>query len=94
MNIYRCQHRGTSGYGCRVKPNSWLFVPDLGECDNRIHRNIPLDSLVFDNILELQYELSRDQGNRLARYIRSFLDLFLPISQPVTTAGLLLIPER
>ncbi len=94
MNIYRCRYLDTTGYSCRIRHRNWLFVPDLGQTDNRIRKNIRLGDLAFENSFELEYELSREYKSIFGVWVRSLFNRMFSLSRPVTTAGHLLIPER
>ncbi len=57
MNVYPCRYRGIAGFGCKDYKQRWMFVPDIGQLSNRIHRNLELDDLEFRNALAYEYEL-------------------------------------
>lgn len=75
MNVYRCWHRGILGYGCR-RGRGWMFVPELGQPDNRIYKHLALTELVFRNRHEWRFEMKKEdqrKGNSFSRLIRQFL---------------------
>ena len=77
MNVYPCRYRGIAGFGCKDYKQCWMFVPDMGQLSNRIHRNLELDELEFTNELAYEYELGLKQNEspflqRLKRAARFF----------------------
>lgn len=75
MNVYRCWHRGILGYSCR-RGRGWMFVPELGQPDNRIHKNIELADLVFINKEERRFEM-KNEALRNDRTLRGWLNYLL-----------------
>ena len=57
MNVYQCWYLGLRGYCCRNHNLKWMFVPEMGQTSNRIHKSISLNDLVFNNTFSKQYEL-------------------------------------
>lgn len=92
MNIYSCWYQGASGFAGHQGKNLWLFVPDLGQLDGRIRRNIRLNDLIFKNRRDFQFELGlQSEGNfSLLHNIRTWL---FPSERAHTTAGMLLLPQ-
>lgn len=89
MNVYPCWYNGNFGYGCRTRGRSWMFVPDLGQPDNRIYKKLALDALLFENPFDRQLELQL--ANRTRKFsITGFLHaLIFPGQKPRTVGGLL-----
>lgn len=91
MNVYQCWYRGLNGYCCRSHNAKWLFVPELGQTDKRIHKHISFSELVFHNSAARRYELgienkmSKTQNNPL----RFLLSLFSSKPQANTIGGML-----
>ncbi len=92
MNVYQCWYHGMRGYCCRNHNSKWMFVPELGQIDNRIHKYISLNDLVFNNTFAKHYELKIER--RLQR-IKSnpfhFLKSLLFNKQKAGTVGGLLL---
>jgi len=91
MNVYSCWYRGVTGYCCRNKNFKWLFVPELGQPNNIIRRNLELDDLIFRNPYEKQYEIEfeLELSNRsLFSYGKKLL---FRAYKPQTTGGFLFI---
>jgi hypothetical protein len=61
MNVYQCWYFGISGYCCRNYNSKWMFVPELGQINSRIHKHISIHDLVFNNDFAKQYELTIEQ---------------------------------
>ena len=89
MNVYTCWYRGNLGYGCRTRGVSWMFVPELGQPDGRVHRNLCLDDLIFKNTFERQIELNLDNELRKFGLFRLLRTLIFPRRKPHTIGGLL-----
>ena len=81
MNVYACRYRGIVGFGCKDHKQSWMFVPDMGQLSDRIHRNLKLDDLQFAD--EMAYEFELD----LERNASSFLNGIKRAFQLVNKAG-------
>ena len=89
MNVYYCHYQGIIGYGCRTGGRSWMFVPELGQPDNRIHKNITLEDLQFSNLYEKQFELEFERRLGI-RNLSSLLKLLIFLDyRPQTVSGLL-----
>ena len=65
MNVYGCWYKGNLGYCCRQHNMAWMFVPELGQTDNNIHKNIAFDDLIFKNTFARKYE--EDNQSRLGQ---------------------------
>lgn len=61
MNVYQCWYLGMRGYCCRNHNSKWMFVPELGQLNSRIHKHISLNDLVFNNSFAKHYELRIEQ---------------------------------
>lgn len=57
MNVYQCWYLGLKGYCCRSHNSRWMFVPEMGQISNKIHKHISLNDLVFNNTFAQEYEL-------------------------------------
>ena len=91
MNVYSCWYRGNLGYGCRLRDRNWMFVPDLGQADGAVKRDLTLDDLVFRNPRERSAELERERELRRFRGRRWIGSLWARRSRPVTVGGMLLL---
>lgn len=91
MNVYSCWYQGNFGYSCPVRQGKWIFVPELGQFDNKIYKNLVLEDLNFKYAGEKSFEKMRE--NRIIRnaMLIALLALFFPRSRPLTVAGRLLI---
>lgn len=94
MNVYPCWYLGLSGYCCRSHNLKWMFVPEMGQHNNRIHKRISLNDLVFNNVYAKEYELKIEQGlDKIRmnpfRFIRSLL---FPARKSGNVIGMLLTP--
>ena len=65
MNVYNCFYRGNIGYSCRMRGRNWMFVPDFGQPDRRVHRGLALDDLVFADPRAKAWERSRETRRRI-----------------------------
>jgi len=59
MNVYRCWYQGILGFGCR-RGKGWMFVPELGQVERRIYKDLTLTELVFSNDEEMRYEVQNE----------------------------------
>lgn len=91
MNVYTCFYRGNFGYCVRRQNASWMFVPELGQTDNNVHKNVPFDHLIFINPYEESFE--REYEERLRkRTLAGFLQaVFFRKYQTYTIGGELLL---
>jgi hypothetical protein len=89
MNIYSCWYKGNFGYCCRWHNNTWTFVPELGQTDSNIYKNVALEDLVFKNKYAEEFE--REYQARLDRiYTVGLLGKLLgKKDKPQTIGGLL-----
>jgi hypothetical protein len=92
MNVYTCLYRGNIGYGCRTRGRNWMFVPEMGQPDGTIYKNLLLHDLVFKNPFEKKFELSLERESRAISLSRVLRWLFLPRRKLQTIGGLLLSP--
>lgn len=91
MNIYNCWHQGNLGYGCRTRGRKWLFVPEMGQPDNNIHKNLCLNDLVFKNLMDKRYEAELEKKLEQFPVARLLKSLLLPTAKPQTVGGQLFI---
>ena len=89
MNVYQCWYRGLSGYCCRSYNSRWMFIPELGQANNRIHKHVSLHELVFENHFAKKFELNNEY---MLEKTRSNLFYFLkkmlfPAKRPNTVGG-------
>lgn len=89
MNVYNCYYQGVTGYGCRSHGGCWMFVPELGQPDNRIYKNIALDELKFRNLFEKQYEIELERQLNSHRLLKILMSLVFPVYSSQTVGGLL-----
>lgn len=61
MNVYQCWYLGLKGYCCRNHNSRWMFVPEMGQINNNIHKHISLNDLVFNNAFAKEYELKLER---------------------------------
>ena len=78
MNIYNCWYQGISGFTCKLGTKHWMFVPNLGQINNHIFRNLSLFDLVFQNSIEYQYELEKELENNRSVLVRFITSLIFP----------------
>ena len=90
MNTYPCWYRGNLGYGCRIQGRKWMFVPDFGQSDNNIHKNLCLEDLVFRNSLDKHFELRRDEQLDSLSLVNRLRALFFSPVNSQSVAGELL----
>lgn len=91
MNVYQCWYRGLSGYCCRAHNSRWMFVPELGQINNRIHKHVSLHDLVFDNPFAKMHELTIERSLEKTRgnLFYFLIELFFPAKRPSTVGGML-----
>ena len=89
MNVYTCWYRGNFGYGCRRQGRKWMFVPELGQQNHEIYRNLHLDDLVFKNPFDKKFELSFENRMRQFSVLRLLKKLFTTGQKVHTVGGLL-----
>ena len=90
MNIYTCWHRGNLGYGCRLWGNKWMFVPEFGQNDGRVYKDLPLDELIFKNPSDKSYEMQLEVNTAASVLIKVFHSLVYPAAQTRSVTGRLL----
>lgn len=61
MNVYQCLYLGLRGYCCRSHNSRWMFVPELGQTNGNIRKQISFSDLIFNNSFAKQYELKIEQ---------------------------------
>lgn len=91
MNVYQCWYFGLKGYCCRSHNSRWMFVPEMGQNNNKIHKHISLNDLVFNNIFAKEYELRLERKlekmrNNPFNFIKS---IFFQNKQALSIGGLL-----
>lgn len=89
MNVYSCFYQGNYGYVCRTRSTRWMFVPELGQSDGSIYKNLSIDELVFKNPLDRKFELGRLQAVNNFNIRRFFSWLFFGKPRSHTVGGLL-----
>lgn len=92
MNVYSCFYKGNTGYCCRQHNKSWMFVPDLGQYDNKIYRNIDIEDLVFTNPYVKKYELDNELRFCKTSFAVFFSNAMRKKYKPQTIGGLLFYP--
>lgn len=92
MNTYACWYQGRPGY-CFEHPRSgWWFVPEQGQPDSSVRRQLSLQDFVFANHADWQFEQQLHRQQQCTpRWLQCLKALFAPI-KPQTVAGLLLLP--
>jgi hypothetical protein len=89
MNVYSCWHKGNYGYCCRQYNLSWMFVPELGQSDNNVYKNVAFEDLIFKNKNARAYE-SDYEALLESSYIAGLLQKILRKKyKPHTIGGLL-----
>ncbi|HEY7841930.1 MAG TPA: hypothetical protein VIC61_10205 [Gammaproteobacteria bacterium] len=73
MNVYNCLYRGTIGYSCRTRGRNWMFVPEMGQADRRVHRGVSLHELVFADPRAKSWEMNRDARRAGFGWVRNLL---------------------
>ena len=89
MNVYQCCYRGIIGYGCRTRGKRWMFVPELGQPDNRIYKDITLHDLQFRNFIEKNFELECEHRSEKGIFMKLLKSLVFGRYRPQTVNGLL-----
>ena len=90
MNIYTCWYRGNLGYGCRRHGQKWMFVPELGQSDKNIYRDLSLEDLIFKNPEDKYFELKVENEAGTQSILEFLQNLFSTRTRPQTVAGELL----
>ena len=93
MNVYQCWYLGINGYCCRGHNAKWMFVPELGQANNKIHKHLSLNDLIFNNAFAKQYELRIEQHLQKIRTNPFYFIkvLLFPVSKPCTIGGMLFV---
>jgi hypothetical protein len=92
MNVYTCWHQGNLGYGVRTKAKRWMFVPEIGQPDNHIYKDLNLDNLIFVNPLDKRFEIMLEEESDKFSLLRLLKSLIIKSNKPRTVAGLLFTP--
>lgn len=92
MNVYSCWYKGNYGYCCRRYNLTWLFVPELGQPDNTIYKNVAFEDFIFKSKYAEEYE--REYQLRLDRiYAAGLMQKILRKKyKPQTIGGMLFCP--
>ncbi len=67
-----------------------MFVPEMGQIDSIIHRNLTLDELTFKNASEKSYEMINEKRSGLAACLNLFKSILFPPPRSRTIGGMLL----
>lgn len=67
-----------------------MFVPELGQADGQIYKQLSVNDLLFKNRSEKQYEIGLDSSKYKFSLLRILRSLFFSTHKPVTVGGLLL----
>jgi len=91
MNVYQCWYLGLNGYCCRNFNSKWIFVPELGQGHSRIHKQLSLNELVFDNPIAKQYEMKIERQFQKIKYnpLHLLKSIFFSVKKPSTVGGML-----
>lgn len=91
MNVYQCWYFGLRGYCCRNHNSRWMFVPELGQISNAIHKQISLEDLVFNNEFAKEYELKLEENLKRIRSnpLHFIKALLFPVKKMGTVEGML-----
>ncbi|MEX2516604.1 MAG: hypothetical protein WD572_06800 [Gammaproteobacteria bacterium] len=92
MNTYRVWHKGNFGYTFRSPNSGWWFVPEQGQPNQSVKRQLKLADLVFANAGEWKLELQREQQRQNRHWLVRLRDWLFPADRANTVAGLLLVP--
>jgi len=87
MNVYKCWYEGIFGYTCRVPSGKWMFVPEMGQPDANIYKNLLLEDLTFNYACEKSFEKMCEQKSLLTGILKSLMP---SRAKPQSIAGLLL----
>ena len=77
MNVYNCCFHG----------KNWMFVPEMGQTNNRVIRNITILDLQFYNLHEKEYELTYENQLVLHMTVKILKALMLPVYRSQTVSG-------
>jgi len=92
MNVYSCWYQGNFGYTCRFHTGKWMFVPEMGQIDNIIHKNLGLDDLTFKYDREKSYEMTNEKNYNSGSILGFLKSIVFPRAKSQTIAGMLLSP--
>ena len=67
-----------------------MFVPELGQPDSKIYKNLPMNDLVFKNPFDHKFELDLERKLQKFSLLRFFKRLLSPGHRLHTVGGLLL----
>jgi len=67
-----------------------MFVPEMGQFDNIIHKNLRLDDLIFKNAGEKAHEMLKESSKNHLSLIEFLRTIFFARSKSHTIAGMLL----
>lgn len=87
MDVYACWYQKCFGYACRLDSGRWMFVPDLGQPDQNVYKELHLDELVFKNTEEKRFEQASRASSSLLGRVRG---LVFPRYRAQSIAGRLL----
>ena len=90
MGVYSCWYREIFGYACRVESGSWIFVPEMGQADQNVYKNLQFDELIFNNIDEQRGAMNAAAPDSMVDRIKNML---FPGFKPKSVAGRLLLRE-
>ena len=88
MGVYSCWYREIFGYACLLESGNWIFVPDMGQPDQNVYRNLTLNDLIFTNSDEHRSAMSSTLPLSLLERVRAIV---FPGFRPKSVAGRLLI---
>jgi hypothetical protein len=71
-----------------------MFVPELGQCDSRTHKNLSLADLAFRSPLEYGYEFKMEAARRARPRRRWIRSMFFAPPAAQTIGGLLFLPAQ
>ena len=93
MNTYPCWLNGRPGYCFEHRRSGWCFIPEQGQADSKVRRNLSLEDFLFSNHHDRQFEYRRRKIHQSIPWWQKCLRaLFLPKSHSV--AGFLLLPTQ
>jgi uncharacterized protein YjaG (DUF416 family) len=90
MNVYQCWYFGLKGYCCRSYNSRWMFVPEMGQSNSRIHKHISLHDLVFNNSFAKEHELKLERKLEKTRSkpLSFIMSLLFPAKKASSVGGL------
>ena len=91
MNVYQCWYLGLKGYCCRNHNSRWMFIPEMGQANSAIHKQISLNDLVFNNTFAKEYELKLERKlNNMRKNPFSYIkSLFYKTNKSRSLGGML-----